>query len=334
MDSTSRKSEKTTCAILKQDYPTGSPRMANMTLTTPSVTNSNDKDEGHTPSITTSQASSTENQPISTALHLMPYTPTTPPSADLDGQNTFTTPENFTLFPNLPAEVRLRVWKEAYPEPRWIEVCVEEWWTSPLTWSARCATDRSPLFAVCHESRVEILKTHRYLCGNRKDCCPIAFDGQKDTLVFRLVTIIDERDLAEWSELLPTDMLGNIRSIVWEADPWLPKTPERQLGGPNAEGLRLFPRLKTVQFAEYSDEYHEHIAVGYTERPLTEKYTKEKARINKGMRELLSGQADDDASQKKGASIETRDEYQVEVSIGNMVLVEYPSRETRLSRHG
>jgi len=54
--------------------------------------------------------------------------------------------------------------------------------------------------------------------------------------------------------------------------------------------------LKTVRFAEYNDEYHKYIVVGYTERPLTEKYTKKKARINKGMKELLSGQADDGAS--------------------------------------
>ena len=330
MDSTCRTSDKTTCANFKQDYPAGNPPMADMTPTTTIVTNSDTKDKGHTPSVITSQASSTHSQPISTALDPVPYTPTTLSSADLDRQVTPTTPDKFTLFPKLPAELRLRIWKEAYPEPRWIEVCAEEWWASPPTLSARCATARSPLFAVCHESRVEILKTHQFLRGNEKDCFPIAFDGEKDVLVFRLLKFVYRTDLEVWSQLLPTDMLRNIRSIVWEIDPLNSRTPEGQFHGPNGEGLRLFPRLKTVRFADYNNEYHNCVVVGYTERPLTEKYTKKKASINKGMKELLSGQAGDETSQKEGGSIETKDKDQVEVSIGSMVLVEYPSRGGRL----
>ncbi|KAL2069110.1 hypothetical protein VTL71DRAFT_15448 [Oculimacula yallundae] len=65
--------------------------------------------------------------------------------------------KTFMLFPKLPVELRLRVWKEAYPNPRWIEIhfdtAEDYWWTC-------CNSERSALFAICHESRTEILKTH------------------------------------------------------------------------------------------------------------------------------------------------------------------------------
>ncbi|PVH84941.1 hypothetical protein DL98DRAFT_584004 [Cadophora sp. DSE1049] len=122
IDGMSRSSEETTSAILKQQYPIGGETLIDTAPIIPSITN-NDVDTTDQPmSPPTPQPFCDEDPPLSTALNLVPPAPTPPSSADLENQVIPITTDRFTLFPKLPAELRLRVWKEAYPEPRCIEV--------------------------------------------------------------------------------------------------------------------------------------------------------------------------------------------------------------------
>lgn len=62
-----------------------------------------------------------------------------------------TKPSEFTVFPKLPIEIRLKIWKMAELGPRLLVFGCEFFDTQPL---GRLQVD--PLLAVCHESRHEV----------------------------------------------------------------------------------------------------------------------------------------------------------------------------------
>lgn len=73
----------------------------------------------------------------------------------------------FTLFPKLPAEIRLMIWKAALPGPRLVDVNFQ-FEDSEFAFGSNLASCASPtppptLLSVCHESRTEALK-HYSLC--------------------------------------------------------------------------------------------------------------------------------------------------------------------------
>ncbi|XMA09102.1 hypothetical protein WAI453_001893 [Rhynchosporium graminicola] len=113
-----------------------------------------------------------------------------------------TTLEKSTLFPELAAELRFRIWKPAYPEPSMISIIVIPF---TLEWEAECATKSSSLLAVSHESRKEMLRTHLIIRGTAVRT-PVLFDGAKDTLVFQRSPVqkwhdtrcVDSRKFLRW----------------------------------------------------------------------------------------------------------------------------------------
>ncbi|KAL2069111.1 hypothetical protein VTL71DRAFT_15449 [Oculimacula yallundae] len=173
------------------------------------------------------------------------------------------TSDKFTLFPKLPAELRLQVWKEAYSKPRRIEMCTEDY---TANWWAELDLDYSALVAVCHESRSEILKTHLFLGKkkneNQKSTSTyhrrILFDGAKDTIVFRRDKFLAYMDLGTWTKQVSLVVLRNIGSIVWEGHQeyfWLPARNTClnnlvQCVG-DRDAIASMSALKTVHFSHY-----------------------------------------------------------------------------------
>jgi hypothetical protein len=99
----------------------------------------------------------------------------------------FTTPgPRFTLFPKLPAELRLMIWKAALPGPRLVEVNFgfknnEFCFGSEL---ASCTSPTAPpaILGACGESRTEALKYYGLCFAMRDGQANISFDLEVDTL--------------------------------------------------------------------------------------------------------------------------------------------------------
>ncbi|KAH6710859.1 hypothetical protein BKA61DRAFT_578685 [Leptodontidium sp. MPI-SDFR-AT-0119] len=268
-----------------------------------------------------------EDNSTITTLELARPPPTTLLSVDLETKVTPTTQDIFTLFPNFPVELRLRVWKEAYPAPRWIEICVgpdrqDEWW-------ARRGVPCSPLFTVYHESRVEMLKTHQVLRGRHRS---IFFDGEKDTLVFRQRKFISRIWLNQWTKQIPQSLLGSIRTIVWErADRWSTAarntfsladedhTLEDLLHSHNREGLTNMPGLQMVQIAENGQGYVGTRLVGSVEAEDSEEYRQRKMKMKKRMEVVLGGQGGGDDDTKDDENNDGKIKCMVEVTSGKLV---------------
>ncbi|CZR66207.1 uncharacterized protein PAC_16108 [Phialocephala subalpina] len=117
----------------------------------------------------------------------------------------------FTLFPRLPAELRLKIWFFALPRQRLVEIMVNETFDSYLSdassedrWSlvksVRSPTSVPAILHTCNESRVEALKYYHLSFGRNtsysRNMNPrIYFDASTDVLYlnchhFPLVTFI------------------------------------------------------------------------------------------------------------------------------------------------
>jgi hypothetical protein len=104
--------------------------------------------------------------------------------------------KTFTLFPQLPPELRLSVWSLALPGPRVIILRAVEYRTSknssrPRTYQVRgchikLQAPAIAMLSVCYESRELVLKTHKPCFGPAKAVLehPIYFNAELDTLVF------------------------------------------------------------------------------------------------------------------------------------------------------
>ena len=74
--------------------------------------------------------------------------------------------QGFPLFPNLPIELRLKIWKLATREPRIIEVRIYRVRGYPKHW--RPITPQQGILAACHESREEGLKVYEIMKRQKK----------------------------------------------------------------------------------------------------------------------------------------------------------------------
>ncbi|KAK0124473.1 hypothetical protein ONS95_009425 [Cadophora gregata] len=85
-------------------------------------------------------------------------------SSSTDGQETVSDEPEFTLFPSLPIELRLRIWRYAQPEPHVVDIIFNE--KSP---DKSMSTAAPPvLLFVCRESRAETLKIYKLLSRSMK----------------------------------------------------------------------------------------------------------------------------------------------------------------------
>jgi hypothetical protein len=124
----------------------------------------------------------------------------------------------FTLFPKLPAELRLRVWKYSLPGPQYIEVQMSlSSFIQYPQWKF-VSQDKAPAaFFVCHESRAEATKNYKLLRGTQSGTPAIYCDAAIDVLVFR-----NYRNCAigfNYSlclQQLPNDFVANIKHIALE----------------------------------------------------------------------------------------------------------------------
>ncbi|KAL2074752.1 hypothetical protein VTL71DRAFT_8531 [Oculimacula yallundae] len=90
----------------------------------------------------------------------------------------------FTLFPKLPIELRFKIWREAQPEPRVIDLIFPE---NKLGVGFSNAT-QPVLLSVCQESRSETLKIYKPVSESMKSCssyigCPIYIDPLDEVLL-------------------------------------------------------------------------------------------------------------------------------------------------------
>lgn len=105
----------------------------------------------------------------------------------------------FTLFPKLPYEVRLKVWKAALPGPRFIEIrsadpspdkleddecSIDEHGIDCETWRPSCIEKAPAMFFTCREARAEVMKFYAPLKGNEPSAGIVFCDFSKDYMVF------------------------------------------------------------------------------------------------------------------------------------------------------
>ncbi|KAH8795455.1 hypothetical protein BGZ57DRAFT_947028 [Hyaloscypha finlandica] len=110
--------------------------------------------------------------------------------------------QEFTLFPRLPAELRLRIWAASKPGPRVVEIEFD----NRLSFETLSPTSPPSLLAVCRDSRNETLKFYRKLLkpsNNGRWFQTIYFDPHTDILY------------------LPEGVsrIGNFHSVLQDIDP-------------------------------------------------------------------------------------------------------------------
>jgi hypothetical protein len=97
---------------------------------------------------------------------------TTSPSAD-----------TFTLFPDLPKELQIKIWKHAIPAPQLISIKFHPQTLEPRSgFRYRTNTKPSDLLRACKTSREEILKAQSVcidMAGSERKIC---FDEVRDTV--------------------------------------------------------------------------------------------------------------------------------------------------------
>jgi hypothetical protein len=92
--------------------------------------------------------------------------------------------ENFTLFPNLAVELRLKIWRSTLPGPRNVGIKIRIKDAGFGGWIARKNTPTPVSLQVCHESREEALKYYILSFGTTVYPPTVYFNYQIDTLCF------------------------------------------------------------------------------------------------------------------------------------------------------
>jgi hypothetical protein len=93
--------------------------------------------------------------------------------------------ESFTLFPHLPLELRLKIWRSTLPGPRNVGVKIRFKDGRFGGWVARDCTPRPPMaLQVCHESREEARKYYVLSFGTTLYPPTVYFNYKTDTLCF------------------------------------------------------------------------------------------------------------------------------------------------------
>jgi hypothetical protein len=91
----------------------------------------------------------------------------------------------FTLFPTLPIELRLKIWRFTLPGPRNVGIKIRFKDNGFGGWMSRPSTPPPPTaLQICHESRAEALKTYILSFGTTAYPPTIYFNYEIDTLCF------------------------------------------------------------------------------------------------------------------------------------------------------
>ena len=105
--------------------------------------------------------------------------------------------DTFKLFPKLPIELRLKIWKTAAEEPRVVNVELKNGHEEFSDWEFGsggskddknhlvCSTFTPALLHTCHESRVEGLKQYDLLGGRNESDDAIFLNFERDTIYFQ-----------------------------------------------------------------------------------------------------------------------------------------------------
>ncbi len=128
------------------------------------------------------------------------------------------TERKFTLFPKLPPELRLRVYK-LFPEREHVEVSPYETLFSEHKisgrWVIHVTAPRATLLWVCHESRTEAKKNYIVL----GDSPPRLYTYLSEAvLVFRLSSFTWEVNFGRWLDYYPPELAKNIKHALWEQE--------------------------------------------------------------------------------------------------------------------
>lgn len=145
------------------------------------------------------------------------------------------------LFPKLPAELQLRIWKNAIPGPRVIKLKthVPEWlMNEPNSWpedydsaadnsaaigALDCSTDTKPceLLGACKVSRAEILRVYRSVIES-KSGKKIRFDGDNDTILFHAAKPLGHARINYGGSLSTlrnyTSLFAGVKTLAWCKD--------------------------------------------------------------------------------------------------------------------
>jgi hypothetical protein len=147
----------------------------------------------------------------------------------------------FTLFPKLPIELRLKIWKESY-EPRIIELRFAQKWNM-------CRYDFiipkfPPVLHVNKEARLESLKYYKFSFKHRHCRRPVLFNFSIDTLHIRDYTPGDQSLLGRQNtmRILPDKEKVQKLSVTSGAF----RISSSGGGIPSAPVILLFPALKEV----------------------------------------------------------------------------------------
>jgi hypothetical protein len=93
--------------------------------------------------------------------------------------------DNFTLFPNLAVELRLKIWRSTLPGPRNVGIKLRIKDAGFGGWIARKSTHPPPVaLQVCHESREEAQKYYILSFGTTVYPPTVYFNYEIDTLCF------------------------------------------------------------------------------------------------------------------------------------------------------
>jgi hypothetical protein len=93
--------------------------------------------------------------------------------------------ENFGMFPNLPFELRLKIWKFTFPGPRNVGIQIRFKDFGFGGWMSRKRTPTPPVaLQVCHESREEALKCYILSFGTSLHPPTVYYNYKIDTLCF------------------------------------------------------------------------------------------------------------------------------------------------------
>lgn len=98
-------------------------------------------------------------------------------------------PRKFTLFPQLPPELRCKIWKFAIPAPKRVEIrfITRSEGNKTYYWKVLCkygSTDAPVGLSICREARVETLKVYREIQPGRQSDAAIFFDFEHDLVYF------------------------------------------------------------------------------------------------------------------------------------------------------
>jgi hypothetical protein len=127
--------------------------------------------------------------------------------------------DTFTLFPRLPLELRLKIWRRAFPKPRLVHIgpscSVCYCWSHDYL---KAKVQHIPLLVTLRinsESRTETLKFYTVIWRDEKDNLrqPLYFDHTRDKLYMGYCHDSDDQQLLDWVKQLKSNALGRLEKV-------------------------------------------------------------------------------------------------------------------------